>query len=91
MSPLTREGIESLVRDMAESDRLEKLTNRELVFEALHRSVYEDQLVVWEMMTRLWPNWADEECPPNCWACKQEQENANSVSGQNPESAGSTR
>ncbi len=56
---------------VTESMRLEKLSDRELVFEVAHSEAADDPSVV-EMMSRLWPDWSESECPPDCWACKQE-------------------
>lgn len=73
MTNLTAENraIESLTDRVTESMRLEKLSDRELVFEAMH-SEAADVPVFEEMMSRLFPDWTEVECPPDCWACKQE-------------------
>jgi hypothetical protein len=64
-------AFEALAHRVTESMRLEKLSNRELVFEVAH-SEAADFPAVDEMMHRLWPEWAEQDCPPDCWACKQE-------------------
>lgn len=61
----------ALADTVTESMRLEKLSNRELVFEVAHSEAAHDPAVE-EMMYRLWPDWSEAECPPDCWACKQE-------------------
>lgn len=61
----------ALADTVTESMRLEKLSDRELVFEAAHSESADDPAVA-EMMYRLWPDWTEAECPPDCWACKQE-------------------
>lgn len=72
-APLTEENraIEALTDRVTESMRLEKLSDRELVFEVAHSEAADDPAVE-EMMSRLWPDWTEAECPPDCWACKQE-------------------
>lgn len=64
-------ALAALTDRVMESMRLEKLSNRELVFEVAHSESADDPAVE-EMMHRLWPEWADQDCPPDCWACKQE-------------------
>jgi len=59
---------------VTESMRLAKLSNRELVFEVEHSEAV-DFLAVQEMMRRLWPEWVEHECPPDCWMCKQDPRN----------------
>jgi len=69
-----REGnaaFDALTERVLDSVRLEKLNDRELVFEVSHSSAADDPAVN-EMMFRLWPDWTEAECPPDCWACKQE-------------------
>lgn len=72
--PAETEGdraFEALADRVTESMRLEKLSDRELVFEVAHSEAADDPAVE-EMMHRLWPDWSEAECPPDCWACKQE-------------------
>lgn len=64
-------ALDSLIDRIDEHVRLEKLTDRQLVFEAAH-SEAADIPIVEEMMSRLFPDWTEVECPPDCWACKQE-------------------
>lgn len=64
-------AFEALADAVIESMRLEKLSDRELVFEVAHSEAADDPAVE-EMMHRLWPDWSEAECPPDCWACKQE-------------------
>jgi hypothetical protein len=61
----------ALTARVIESTRLGKLTNSELVFEVAHSNSADDPAVE-EMMHRLSPDWLEQECPPDCWACKQE-------------------
>ena len=73
-NPTDQEGnraFEALTDVVVESMRLETLTDRELVFEVAHSEAADDPAVA-EMMYRLWPDWTEAECPPDCWACKQE-------------------
>lgn len=65
------QAIEALADRVTESMRLEKLSDRELVFEVAHSEAADDPAVE-EMMNRLWPDWTEAECPPDCWACKPE-------------------
>lgn len=63
--------LNGLIDAVDDHTRLEGLTDRELVFEVLHSDAAEHPAVA-EMMSRLWPDWTQAECPPNCWACRQE-------------------
>jgi len=70
----TNEGnaaFEALADVVTESMHLEKLSDRELVFKVAHSEAADDPAVV-EMMYRLWPDWTEAECPPDCLACKEE-------------------
>lgn len=61
----------ALADNVTEHMRLEKLSDRELVFEVAHSDAADDPAVE-EMMYRLWPDWSESECPPDCAACKRE-------------------
>lgn len=62
----------ALAERVTESMRLEKLSNRELVFQVKHSCMAGDTAVEEMMMTRLFSDWADMECGPDCMLCKQE-------------------
>jgi len=64
-------AFEALADRVTESMRLEKLTDRELVFKVAHSEAADDPAVE-EMMYRLWPDWTEAQCPPDCLACKEE-------------------
>lgn len=61
----------ALADRVVESMRLEKLSDRELVFQVKHSCMADDPAVE-EMMTRLWPDWTESECGPDCMLCKKE-------------------
>jgi hypothetical protein len=71
--PVTPEALAALTDVVIESMRLRKLSNRELIFEVAHSELADDPGVQ-EMMSRLWPEWPDTDCPSDCWACKQEMQ-----------------
>lgn len=50
--------LENILIELDEMDRVRTLTNRQLVEEYL---VSESDVAVEEMMTRLWPEWAERE------------------------------
>lgn len=50
--------LENILIELDEMDRVRTLTNRQLVEEYL---VSESDVAVEEMMTRLWPGWAERE------------------------------
>ncbi len=60
MNPkLSDKELEALVAMVDESARLHRLTNRELVFECLATNL-ENDTVIEEMMSRIYPNWSNE-------------------------------
>jgi hypothetical protein len=58
--PITNNALTGILATFAEQDRLRKLSNEDLVREC--PSIPDtDCAVVDEMMTRLWPEWSEEE------------------------------
>ena len=54
---ISDEVAESILREIAESQRLRELSNEALVREYLHAKGAEDDLFGDEMCSRLWPEW----------------------------------
>jgi len=50
---------QTLMSKISEISRLRKLNNRELVSE-VKKTTSADDLLIQEMMTRLWPDWDEE-------------------------------
>ena len=56
MSSVSDSTLERILCEIEEMDRMRTLTNRELVEEYL---ICESDVAIEEMLTRLWPGWAD--------------------------------
>lgn len=61
---------EKLLDSILEQRRLENLSDRELVLEALHSEAAGFEIVL-ALMTRLWPGWMEEDC--RCPECRSMQ------------------
>lgn len=70
---LTNKQAEALIAMIEEKQRLEKLSDFELIRETLNHDVADDERVL-EMMRRIYPKWEDEPDPPAMperprWVC----------------------